>query len=245
MKDNESDARVLWVSGAGSGMGRAVAVSAARRGYRVVLSGRRAEALEGTAKLIAAADGECKILAMDATSEVQVAGAYGDIRRSWGAVTHLVLAAGLNNPKRYWRDQSMLHFTAIVQTNLVASANVADAALGGMRDAGDGVVVFVSSFAGWRFSADAGVAYSASKTALSSLSESLNAQENGNGIRACHLCPGDVDTEFLAMRPTVPGSDARRSMLAPADIAAAVQFVLDSPRHVCINELVITPAKKK
>ena len=236
---------VLWITGAGSGMGRAVALSASSRGYRVALSGRRADALDEVAGTIRDAGGQALALPLDVTSEEAVADVTAQVSSELGPITHLVLSAGLNNPKRYWRDQSMKDFNAIVQTNLVAAANVVSAVLPGMRERADGSVLFVSSYSGWRFSPDAGVAYSASKSALASLSEMLNAQENVNGIRACHLCPGDVDTDFLSMRPTVPGAVDRQRMLTPDDIAAAVQFVLDSPRHVCINELVISPTKAR
>jgi NADP-dependent 3-hydroxy acid dehydrogenase YdfG len=113
-----------------------------------------------------------------------------------------------------------------------------------MRARGSGQVVVVSSYAGWRFSPHAGVAYTASKTALAAVVASLNAQEAEHGIRACHLCPGDVDTEFLDLRPNVPDAEARRVMLSPDDVAVAVLFVLQSPAHVRIDELVISPVSQ-
>ncbi|KQQ00036.1 MULTISPECIES: SDR family oxidoreductase [unclassified Rathayibacter] len=232
---------VLWITGAGSGMGRAIAVSAARQGHRVALSGRRPELLRETAEAVEVVGGEFLIAPMDVASASDARSVHRDIEGAWGPVTRLVAAAGLNRPDRYWRDQSMAGFASVVETNLTGCARVVDAVLPGMREAGDGVIVLISSVSGWQFSPDAGVAYSASKTALSSLTRTLNAQEKRHGIRACCLCPGDVDTAFLAQRPVVPDDDARRSMLTPVDIAAATQFVLDSPSHVCIDELVITP----
>jgi NADP-dependent 3-hydroxy acid dehydrogenase YdfG len=101
--------------------------------------------------------------------------------------------------------------------------------------------VVVSSYSAWRFTPYAGVAYSASKSALAALCQTINAQEAGNGVRACHLCPGDVDTDFLQLRPVVPGAAAREVMLTADDVGRAVRFVLDSPPHVRIDELVISP----
>ncbi|MDN5820683.1 MAG: SDR family NAD(P)-dependent oxidoreductase, partial [Brachybacterium sp.] len=101
----------------------------------------------------------------------------------------------------------------------------------------------ISSYAAWRFSPDAGTAYSASKTALGPLAATLNAQEARHGIRACHLCPGDVDSDFLDQRPLVPGDTDRAVMLTAEDIGRAVSFVLTSPPRVVIDELVISPAK--
>jgi NADP-dependent 3-hydroxy acid dehydrogenase YdfG len=156
-------------------------------------------------------------------------------------VTHLVCGSGLNTKKRYWRDQSMSEFEAIVQTNLVGAVRVIDAALPGMRAQAGGVVVLVSSYAGWTVSPNAGVAYTATKTALGTLASTVNAQEGGAGIRCCHLCPGDTATDFLQLRPQVPDGEAQQRMLTAGDVARAVQFVLDSPPHVTIDELVITP----
>ena len=237
--------RTVWITGAGSGVGRAVAQSAAAGGARVALTGRRADALAETASLVQNQGAEALELVCDATRPDELAAAYSALRSAWGTPTDLVLSAGLNAPKRYWRDQSMSEFEAIVSTNLTATAATVDLVLPDLRAAGGGVVVFVSSVSGWQFSPDAGVAYSASKTAVGSLAAHLNFQENRHGIRACAVCPGDIDSDFLSLRPVVPGEGDREQMLSPADVARTVQFVLDSPPHVCINELVVTPTKKQ
>jgi NADP-dependent 3-hydroxy acid dehydrogenase YdfG len=237
-----SDAdRVLWVTGAGSGMGRAAAVAAAGRGWRVALSGRRVEPLQETARLVEEAGGSSLVLALDASDATAIRDAYADLKDRWGAATDLVLSAGRNMPARYWRDQDIAEFGAVVATNLTGVAAMVDAVLPDLRDSAGGQVVVVSSYAGWRFSPHSGVAYSASKTALVALCASLNEQEAPHGVRACHLCPGDVDSDFLSHRPSVPDASARAVMLTPDDVARAVLFVLDSPPHVRIDELVISP----
>jgi NADP-dependent 3-hydroxy acid dehydrogenase YdfG len=237
-----SDAgRVLWVTGAGSGMGRAAAVAAARRGWRVALSGRRPDPLEETAGLVADAGGTALVLPLDATDVTAVPTAYATLRDAWGPATDLVLSAGLNAPDRYWRDQSIEEFSAVLATNLTGVVAVVDTTLPDLRDSAGGHVVVISSYSGWRFSPHAGVAYSASKTALASICASLNEQEAAHGVRACHLCPGDVATDFLQLRPSVPDQAARARMLTPEDVARAVLFVLESPPNVRIDELVISP----
>jgi NADP-dependent 3-hydroxy acid dehydrogenase YdfG len=167
--------------------------------------------------------------------------AHQRILADWPEVSDLVLAAGVNTPQRYWTNQSMWEFEAIVDTNLTAVVKIIDTVLPGMRVRGGGQIVVVSSFSAWRFTPYAGVAYSASKTALAAICTSLNAQEAASGIRACHLCPGDVDTDILNLRPEVPDAEARKVMLTPEDVARAVRFVLDSPPQVRIDELVISP----
>jgi NADP-dependent 3-hydroxy acid dehydrogenase YdfG len=132
----------------------------------------------------------------------------------------------------------------VIATNLLGIARVVDAALPALRVRG-GTAVLVSSYAGWSFQPGAGVAYSASKSALASLCRSLNAQEGEHGIRATNLCPGDVDTEFLAHRPVVPDADARAVMLTPDDVARSILHVLDAPAHLRIDELVISPLSQR
>ena len=240
----DSTTGVVWVTGAGSGMGRAAAVAAAARGRRVALTGRRAAAIEETARLIEDAGGRCLALPLNVLDPVAVAAGHERIVATWGAVTDLVLAAGLNTPERYWKGQKIEEFERIVATNLTAVSRVVDTVLPGMRVAGHGQVVVVSSYSAWRFAPHAGVAYSAAKTALAAICQSLNAQEATHGIRSCHLCPGDVDTDFLQLRPEIPDREARTAMLSADDVASAVLFVLEAPAHVRVDELVISPVSQ-
>lgn len=234
--------RVLWVTGGGSGMGRAIAISAARAGRRVAVTGRRREAVLETVDAITAAGGSAFAAEADATDPDALAAAHARIVSEYGRVDDLVTAAGLNAPHRRWADQSMGEFAAIIDTNLTSVAHAVHLALPSIRAAA-GRIVVISSFAGWRYSPKGGVAYSASKTALASICATLNDEEGVHGVGATHLCPGDVDTPFLSMRPQVPDAEARRTMLTPEDIARSVQFVLDGPAHVRIDELVISPTR--
>ena len=222
-------------------MGRASAVAAARAGWRVAISGRREDALASTVETIRSHGGEAIAAPADVTDTGSVTAAHERIVRTWGPVTGLVLAAGLNTPRRDWGDQAISEFASVVDTNLTSVARVIDQVLPGMRAAESGDIVVVSSRSAWRFSPASGVAYMSSKSALSSLVASLNDQENGNGIKACHLCPGDADTDFLALRPNVPDNHQRSGMLSADDIARAVCFVLNSPYNVRVDELVISP----
>jgi NADP-dependent 3-hydroxy acid dehydrogenase YdfG len=152
-----------------------------------------------------------------------------------------VLAAGLNTPRRAWADQSMAEAEDVIATNLNATLQTVHTVLPDLRASGGGQVVMVSSYSAWRFTPYAGVAYSASKAALAALCQTINVQEAAHGIRACHLCPGDVATDFLRFRPVVPDAQAQSAMLSPHDVGRVVRFVLESPPHVRIDELVISP----
>lgn len=239
----DSPSRTMWVTGAGSGMGRASALAAAGQGWQVAVSGRRREVLAEVADEIEAEGGRALVVPLDVTDHAAVSDAADRIGRELGPVDAVVLSAGMNTPRRAWQDQDLAEFAAITGTNLLGPAAVIDAVLPGMRDRGGGTIVLISSVAGWRPAPVAGVAYSATKTALGPLAETLNAQQNRHGIRACHLCPGDVDSDFLDQRPEVPGAEDRALMLTAQDVARTVMFVLESPPNVVINELVVTPAK--
>jgi len=232
--------RVVWITGAGSGMGAAAARHAAAAGWRVALSGRRPDALEEVAAAIAADGGEALVVPLDVGDRAAVDAGRDAVVARFGRIDGLVLAAGLNAPRRRWSDQAMDEFDGIVATNLAGPVRVIDAALPSLRATG-GVVVIVSSYSAWAFNPIAGVAYSASKKALAEVARTLNAQEAGSGVRACHLCPGDVATDFLRFRPAVPDAAAQARMLTPDDIGRTVRFVLDTPAHVRIDELVISP----
>ncbi|MFS2075994.1 SDR family oxidoreductase, partial [Curtobacterium sp. CT11-133] len=188
--------------------------------------------------------GTADVLPLDANDPEAVAAARDTLLAQYGRLDGLVLAAGLNRPARRWDDQSLPDFRAIVDTNLTAVVTVVDAALPALRESG-GIVVVVSSYAGWSFQPAAGVAYSASKTALGSVVRTLNQQEAGHGVRATHLCPGDVATDFLDQRPSVPDAAARAVMLQPEDIARSVSFVLEAPSHMRVDELVVSPVAQR
>ncbi|SOC89565.1 NADP-dependent 3-hydroxy acid dehydrogenase YdfG [Curtobacterium sp. 314Chir4.1] len=239
-----TEQRVLWITGGGSGMGAASARAAAADGWTVVVSGRRPEALDEVVAAIRADGGSARALPLDVSDDDAVRAARDAVLAEHGRLDGLVLAAGLNVPRRRWDDQSVPDFRAIVDTNLTAVVSVVDAALPALRESG-GVVVVVSSYAGWSFQPGAGVAYSASKSALGSVVRTLNQQEAPHGVRATHLCPGDVATDFLDQRPSVPDDAARAVMLQPTDIARTVSFVLGSPAHVRIDELVVSPVSQR
>ncbi len=232
--------KTAWITGAGSGVGRATAVALGALGWRVVLSGRRADALAETARLARDAGGHPVELPLDvgADDPATAAAVVG------GRLDALVLAAGLNHPDRAWADQGMAVFEAIVQTNLLGVVRVIDAALPALRSA-SGIVVVVSSIAGWRPSPGAGVAYSASKTALAPVVRTINDQEGASGVRATHLCPGDIDSDFLQQRPSVPDAAARAVMLSPGDVADAALYAITAPPHVRIDELVLSPLSQR
>ena len=196
-------------------MGRAAAVAAAGRGWRVALSGRRADRLEETAGLVDRAGGPSLVLPLDARDVDSVSRGHAAIDERWGSVTDLVLSAGLNMPARYWRDQSIADFTEVVATNLTGVAAMVDAVLPDLRNSAGGQVVVVSSYAAWRFSPHAGVAYSRQQDRARRAVR--DAQRAGGAARRPGLppLPRRGGQRLPGLRPSVPDENARAQMLTP------------------------------
>jgi NADP-dependent 3-hydroxy acid dehydrogenase YdfG len=228
--------QLAWVTGAGSGIGRAVAISLAKAGWHLVLTGRREAALRETAALL---DGdEPVILPADLTDAAAVDAVVAALPE---APALLVNNAGANTPRRHWHQLSAADARALVDVNLTAPFLTSLAVLPGMRRRGGGLIVQIASVAGKGASAVSGPAYIAAKSGFVALSASLNAENGIHNIRSTCICPGEVATPILDLRPQPPSAEDRARMLQPEDVAAAVLFAASVPAHVCLNEIVITP----
>lgn len=242
---NTNRARLAWISGGASGIGLASAHALGKQGFRVAISGRNTAKLEAAVTELTAQGIAAIGLPLDVADEGAVAVTATTLIAEHGPVEVLVAAAGINVPNRFWRDLTATDFAKVTATNLNGVANMVCAVLPGMREAGIGTVVVVSSWAGWRFLPFTGAAYGATKQGLAPLVESLNDQEGPNGIRATVICPGEVATPILRTRPSPPPEADIATMLKPQDVASAVIYVAMAPRHVCINELVISPTANR
>lgn len=233
--------KLAWVTGGGSGIGLACATTLARAGARVVLSGRNAAALERAVADLGA-EGLTAIAApLDVSDSAATRAVHDQIVVDHGPVEIAVCSAGWNLTERWWQELDLDGFQQVIDINLTGVARVMAAVQPEMARQGDGQIIVISSWAGWTHSPGAGAAYSASKTGLRALVDTFNQQQAQHGLRATHLCPGEVATPILQTRPVVPTEAEQALMLRPADVARAVEFVASSPSSVCINELVITP----
>jgi NADP-dependent 3-hydroxy acid dehydrogenase YdfG len=111
----------------------------------------------------------------------------------------------------------------------------------GMRERGGGLIVMVSSWAGRHASKLTGPAYNAAKHGVVALSHSINMEEGMNGIRSCVIMPGEVNTPIMDQRPVPPSQETRARMLQSEDLGRVIRFVAESPAHVCLNEILISP----
>jgi NADP-dependent 3-hydroxy acid dehydrogenase YdfG len=233
--------KVAWVTGAGSGMGLSGAQRLAAAGATVIMSGRRADVLEREADSIRKAGGKVEVEALDVSDAVSVQSVVQAILARHDRVDILVNSAGLNNPQRSWSNQTVAGWDQVIRVNLDGTFYCTHAVLPSMRARRDGLVINISSWAGKYTLAMAGAAYNGSKHAVVSLTETLNMEECGNGIRACVICPAEVATPILDRRPVPPSPEERARMLQADDLGKTILWVAEQPAHVCINEITISP----
>jgi len=233
--------KVAWITGAGSGIGQAGAVELAKAGAAVVISGRRAEALEETRKLVSAAGGVVEKLPLDVADKKQVAHAAKELLDRHGRCDILVNSAGVNVPKRLYKELVPDDWDKVIGINLNGALYCMTALLPTMRAQKGGLVINISSWLGRWVGYLGGPAYGASKHAMATITHHLNLEEGMHGIRGCVIYPGEVATPILKTRPVPPAQEDIDRMLQPEDLGRTIRFVAEMPPHVCLNEIVITP----
>jgi NADP-dependent 3-hydroxy acid dehydrogenase YdfG len=233
--------KVAWVTGAGSGIGEAAALALAGAGAAIVLTGRRKQALETVAQKIEAAKGRAHIEPGDVTDAKRVNAIAAAIQNTFGRLDIVVNNAGINLRERHWAELTPERIDTILAGNLSSAFYVAAAALPMMRAQKDGVIIHTASWAGRFVSLLTGPGYSAAKHGLVAASHSLNMEECRNGIRSCVICPGEVATPILAQRPVPVSAEERARMLQAEDLGDLILFVATRPKHVCLNEVLISP----
>ncbi|MEO5804615.1 MAG: SDR family oxidoreductase [Verrucomicrobiota bacterium] len=229
------------ITGSGSGVGRAIALQVAQQGWRIALIGRRAEPLHETAKLSGLAAENFIVAPCDIGNPTAVVEMGKQVLAQFGEIELLVNAAGTNAPRRLLNVLSLEDYYAMINTNLNGAYYCVQAFLPQMRARKNGTIINIISDAGKQASPKAGPAYVMSKFGLAGLTQSINAEERDNGIRACGIFPGDIDTPLLDKRPEPPGSDARARMMRPEDVANCALFCINAPPHVIIEEMLVRP----
>ena len=228
------------ITGAGSGMGRAIARTLAEAGLRVALVGRDRAKLERVRDEFGGPP--ALVEPCDVADRPAVGAMVERTLAALGTIDVLVCNAGINVPRRALEVLDPADWDRMIATNLTGAYNLVHFALPAMRAQGRGLVIQVASVAGLRASVLGGAAYSASKFGQAALGIVLGREERSRGIKSSVIYPGEVDTPILDARP-VPLEPARRAViLQPEDIAAAVRFLVDLPPRAHVPELVITPA---
>ncbi|MGO9359744.1 MAG: SDR family oxidoreductase [Xanthobacteraceae bacterium] len=237
----EAKKRVAWITGGGSGIGLAGAQALAANGWRVVVSGRRADVLDAAVRSITERGGDASASVLDVGNAAEALAVAQEILKRHGRIDCLVNSAGLNIPKRSWADVTIEGWDQVVDINLNGLMYCIHAALPAMRAQQDGSIINVASWAGRFVSKLTGPAYTATKHAVVALTHSLNMEEFKHGIRACALSPAEVATPIMKARPVPPSAEDMARMLQPEDLGRTIAFVAGMPAHVCVNEILISP----
>ena len=182
------------ITGAGSGVGQATALALAAADWRVAILGRSAAKLEETMNLAGEWGAQLRPIVCDIGDEKAVSEMGRTVLADFGTVDLLVNAAGTNAPRRALEVLSLEDYHAMLATNLHGAYYCVQAFLPQMRSRGEGTIVNIISDAAKQASPKAGPAYSMSKAGLVGLTQAINAEERANGIRACAILPGDIDT---------------------------------------------------
>jgi NAD(P)-dependent dehydrogenase (short-subunit alcohol dehydrogenase family) len=235
------DGKVVWITGGGTGIGRAGALMFAREGATVALIGRRREPLEEVAKETKAAGGKLAIEALDVAERDKVDAAAKRLISQFGRVDILVNNAGLNVVNRRLEELQPSDFDHVLAVNLTGAYNMVNAVFPIMKKQQDGLIINIASTAGRRVSGVAGTAYSASKFGMVGLSLSLTHEAWKFGVRACCICPDDVNTPIMARRKVKYPQEVLDQFIQPEDLADAMRFVALMPKRTSIPEMTVYP----
>lgn len=235
--------KTVLVTGATSGIGRATAVAFAQRGYRLVVTGRREDALRELAREIEAMGAEVKALQFDVRSYEAAESALRSLPFDWQAVDILVNNAGgaLGLEPIFEGDRS--DWDTMVDANVKGLLYMTRLIVPGMVERQSGHIINIGSVAGDAAYAGGGV-YCATKAAVKALTDGLRLDLVSTPLRVTNIKPGLVETNFSVTRfhgDTERASNVYKGIvpLRGEDIASVVVYAAEAPAHVQIAEVLV------
>ncbi len=227
MRDNCE--RICFVTGAGSGIGRATALKLLEHGAGVFAMSRTQERLD---RLVEEASSErLRVFRGDVRSEADVQAAFAACVEQFGTVDVLLNNAGVGVPTTDLAETSLEKFEQMFDTNVKGVFLCTREALKLMRPRGSGHILTVISMGGQRTNPTAPL-YCASKFGARGFNGGLADQVLAAGIKVTDINPGPVDTDYWGDRPV-----AREKFLKADDVAEVILFVISQPEHVLIREI--------
>jgi NAD(P)-dependent dehydrogenase (short-subunit alcohol dehydrogenase family) len=230
--------QVAMVTGAGRGIGAAVAKELSGLGATAVLCGRARGALDAVALAITEAGGKAEVVVCDVTSLSSVEAAAGKVEASFGRVDILVNNAGIGGFGGPLHQLAPDAWDQILNTNLRGVYYAVKAFAPLMIRARSGHIINISSLAG-KNALPNGAAYAASKWGLNGLSYSAAEELRGYNIRVAVICPGSTNTELSPHA----GKDPAK-MLQPEDVAHAVAMLVTQSAQSFVSEILLRPTQK-
>jgi 3-oxoacyl-[acyl-carrier protein] reductase len=231
------EGRAAIVTGAGRGIGRAIAQALGREGMWVGLLGRRVPDLETTAEEVRGAGGRPVVLQADVRDYASLERAFQAFWDVTGRLDVLVNNAGIGI-FRPVEEMTPEEFDDVVRTNLHGVFYCCKLAIPLMKRTGGGYIIQIGSLAG-RNPIAGGAAYCASKFAVRGFSESLMLEVRYDAIKVTTIAPGSVDTHFGGH------SEGEAWKLRPADVAQAVVDLLHTAPHALTSYVELRPLKPR
>lgn len=224
------------VVGGGTGIGRAIARGLSAAGVRVLIGGRRedvlAQAAEGT---------DIQWQSLDVADREHVNQFFAKAKTQLDQIDILVNAAGINIKDRSMQAMPPEQWDRLIAINATGAYNCLHAVLPDMRSRRSGTIINVSSVAGKRAIALGGIAYAASKFAMTALGICVSNEIAADGVRLTNLYPGEVNTPLLDDRPTPVSDEHRQKILQPDEVAQLVLCIIALPPGVHVPEVIIKP----
>jgi len=230
------------VTGGGSGIGLAIAKALAAEGCQVVIGGRREEVLQEAAS---ESEAQLHYHALDVADRNSVSEFFEWAEETLGRIDMLINSAGCNIRTRTMAEMQPDQWDRVLAVNATGAYNCMFQVLPGMRERRDGLVVNISSVAGKRAYELGGVAYCASKFAMTALGTCVNNEDAPNNIRVTNVYPGEVNTPILENRPTPVSDEHKAAILQPEDVASVVLTIACLPPRANVAEVVIKPTQQQ
>lgn len=236
--------KTVLITGGGTGIGYGIATALADEGCRVAIAGRREDKLRAAAAAYRGAT-PLAVHSVDVADRASVGRLFQWAAETVGPINILVNAAGLNIVHRLLSETTPEEWDRLMTINATGTFNCLHAVLPQMRERRDGLVINISSVAGKRALRLGGVAYCASKFAMTALGTFAALEVGKDGVRVTNIYPGEVDTPILENRPTPITAEHRARILQPEDVAAAVVMIAKLPPRAHVSELVIKPTTQE
>ncbi len=234
--------KIVFITGASSGIGEACARAFAGAGARLLLCARRLDRLQ---RLAAALNVPCHCFTLDVRDQAAVQAAIAGLPEEWQAIDILINNAGLSRGLTKLHEYDLQDVDEMVDTNVKGLVYVTRAVVPGMVARQRGHIINIGSIAGHAVYPN-GAVYCATKAAVKSITEGLKMDLNGTPLRVTSVDPGLVETEFSVVR--FHGDVARAKKvyeglrpLTGDDVADVVLFCATRPPHVNINDVVMMP----
>ncbi len=238
--------KIICVTGATSGIGKASATLFAKQGYHLIITGRRKDRLEELANALTK-EFSVKVLPLvfDVRNNDEVVKAFNSLPEEWKNIDILLNNAGLAVGLGTIQEGVLEDWERMIDTNVKGLLYVTRTVLPWMTARQKGHIINIGSIAGKETYLNGNV-YCATKHAVDSLSKAIRMDAVNYGIKVTQICPGAVETEFSLVR--FKGDQERADNvykgfkpLSPKDIADTIYYVATLPAHVNINDLVIMP----